>query len=48
VNRNTLYIVVAVLVIVALALGYMFYQERQKTSGIDIRVDEGGITIETK
>jgi len=46
-NRNVLYIVIGVLAVVVLVLGYQYYQERQKPSGIDIKVGEGGISIET-
>jgi len=48
VNRNALYIVVAVLAVAAAILGYQLYQERQKTTGIEINVGKSGITIEKK
>jgi hypothetical protein len=48
VNRNILYLVIGVLAVAALALSYQFYQERQKTTGIQIDVGEDGISIETK
>ena len=47
-NRNALYIVVAVLAVAAAILGYQLYQERQKTTGIEINVGKSGITIEKK
>jgi predicted negative regulator of RcsB-dependent stress response len=47
-RNNVLYLVVGVLAVAALIFGYLFYQERQKTTGIDIDVGEGGISIETK
>jgi RsiW-degrading membrane proteinase PrsW (M82 family) len=47
-NRNLLYLVIGALVIATLALGYYFYQERQKTSSIEINVGKSGITVETK
>ena len=47
-NRNILYLVIGALAAVAVVLGYQFYQERQKTTGIDINVGKGGISIETK
>ncbi len=47
-NRNILYLIIGALVVVGVVLGYQFYQERQKTSGVEINVDEGGISIETK
>jgi len=47
-NRNVLYLVIGALVVAIVVVGYLFYQERQKTSGIDINIGEGGISIETK
>ena len=47
-NRNGLYLVIGVLAVAALVLGYQFYQERQKTTGVEINIDKGGLSIETK
>jgi len=47
-NRNSLYLVIGALVVVAVVAGYLLYQERQKTAGIDINVGDSGISIETK
>ena len=47
-SRNVLYLVVGALAVAVLIIGYLFYQERQKTTGIDIDVGEEGISIETK
>ena len=47
-NRNALYLVIGALVIATVVVGYLFYQQRQKTSGIDINVGKSGISIETK
>lgn len=47
-NRNVLYLVIGVLAVAALVLGYQFYQERQKTTGVEINIDKGGLSIETK
>lgn len=46
-NRNGLYLVIGLLTIVAVAVGYLIYQEEQK-SGIDIQIGDGGITIEER
>jgi len=35
-------------VAVAAVLGYQLYQERQKTTGIEINLGKGGISIEKK
>lgn len=47
-NRNTLYIVIAALAVVIAVVGYQLYQERQKTTGIEINVGKSGISIEKK
>jgi uncharacterized membrane protein YuzA (DUF378 family) len=47
-NRNILYLVIGVLAIVTVAIGYQLYQERQKTTGIEIDVGKNGISIEKK
>lgn len=47
-NRNILYIVIGALVIAATVFGYQYYQERQKTTHIDISIGDRGISIEKK
>jgi predicted negative regulator of RcsB-dependent stress response len=47
-NRNVLYLVIGVLAIVTVVIGYQLYQERQKTTGIEIDVGKNGISIEKK
>ena len=47
-NRNILYLVIGALVVAAGVFGYMLYQERQKTTGIEINVGKSGISIEKK
>ncbi|HYN00770.1 MAG TPA: hypothetical protein VET25_13565 [Aestuariivirgaceae bacterium] len=47
-NRNRLYPIIGALAIATVVLSYLYYQERQKTTGIEINVDESGISIEQK
>jgi hypothetical protein len=47
-NRNILYLVIAVLGVAAAVFGYQLYQERQKTTSIEINVGKSGISIEKK
>jgi len=47
-NRNVLYLIIGVLAVAALVFGYQFYQERQRTTGMQIDVGKGSISIETK
>jgi hypothetical protein len=46
-NRNTMMLVIGVLVIAVAVLGYQAYQERQKT-GVEISIGNSGISIEKK
>jgi hypothetical protein len=45
-SRNGLYAVIAVLLIVIVGYGIYSYQQQQAQPGIDIRVDEQGISID--
>ncbi len=45
-HRNFLLILIGVLAVVAVVAGYLYYQERQ--SGIDIEINENGISIDGK
>ena len=47
-NCNILYVVIGVLAVAAAVFGYQLYQERQKTTGIEINVGKSGISIEKK
>ena len=47
-NRNVLYLIISVLAIVTAVIGYQLYQERQKTTGIEISIGKSGIAIEKK
>jgi hypothetical protein len=48
INRNALYAIIGVLAIAAAIFAYQLYQERQKTTGIEINVGKSGISIEKK
>ncbi len=47
-NRNGLYLVIGALVVVVGVVGYLDYQDRQQTAGVDISVGKSGISIEKK
>jgi len=47
-SRSVLYLVIGALVIVVAVFGYQLYQDRQKTTGIQINVGKSGISIEKK
>lgn len=43
-SRNFLLVLIGALAVAVVVAGYFYYQERQ--SGIDIQIDEQGVTIE--
>jgi len=43
-SRNFMRILIGVLAVCAIGASYLYYQERQ--SGIDIQIDETGISID--
>ena len=47
-NRNVLYAVIGVFAVAAMVFGYQLYQERQKTTSIEINVGKSGISIEKR
>jgi predicted negative regulator of RcsB-dependent stress response len=47
-NRNILYLIIGALAVVVVVLGYQFYQDRQKTTGVEISIGERGISIEKR
>jgi len=47
-NRNVLYFAIVLLAVASTTLGYQYYQERQKTTGIQISVGDHGISIDKK
>lgn len=47
-NRNVLYLIIGALAVIAGVLAYQAYQDRQKTTGIEITVGKGSISIEKK
>ena len=47
-TRNLVYIVAVVLAVTSAVFGYQLWRERQKTEGVEIRVDDHGISIEKR
>lgn len=45
-SRNGLYAVIAILVIAIAAFGIYTYQQQQARPGIEVRVDDTGISID--
>jgi len=47
-NRNILYLIIGALAVATGVLGYQFYQQRQKTTGVEIDLGKSGISIEKR
>jgi hypothetical protein len=45
-KQNQLYILVGALIVVVIGLGVYVWREQSKPSGVEIRLDESGISIE--
>ncbi|MGM0585826.1 MAG: hypothetical protein ACQEUZ_14375 [Pseudomonadota bacterium] len=43
-SRNTLYLLIGLLIAAVLVVGYFYYQESQ--SGVEIDIGEGGVKID--
>lgn len=46
-NKNVLYAIIGLLAVVAVVLGYQYYQESQQ-SGLEINVGGNTLSVETK
>ena len=45
-SRNGLYFVIGVLAVVVIALGAYLLREESKPDGVEIQIDESGISVE--
>jgi hypothetical protein len=45
-QRNALYLIAGVVVVAIIVVGYLVYRE-QNRSGIEVQVDDSGISVET-
>lgn len=45
-NQNMLYLIIGVLVAAVLALGIYIYNEESRPSGVELRIDESGISVQ--
>lgn len=45
-NRNTLYIVIGALAVVVIALGIYVYRQETKPEGVELKIDNNGISIQ--
>jgi hypothetical protein len=45
-NRSGLYMIVGALVVAVIGLGIYVYQEESEPSGVEIKIGEGGVSVE--
>jgi hypothetical protein len=45
-QRNTLYLVLGVLIVLVVGLGIYIWHEESKPKGVEIRIDESGISVQ--
>ncbi|QKC81761.1 hypothetical protein [Mesorhizobium sp. NZP2077] len=45
-KQNTLYLLVGALVVVVIALGAYAYREQTKPKGVELKIDDKGISIQ--
>ena len=45
-SRNLLYAMCAVFGVAVVVLGYLVYEDRQKAKGVEIKIDDNGISIQ--
>lgn len=47
-DKNRLYAIIALLVVVVVALGIYVIQKEREPEGVEIKVDQNGISVEQK
>jgi RsiW-degrading membrane proteinase PrsW (M82 family) len=45
-KQNTLYLVIGALVVAVIALGVYVYREENKPKGVELKIDDKGISIQ--
>ena len=45
-GRGMLYAICVVLGVAVIVLGYLVYEDRQKAKGVEIKIDDNGISIQ--
>lgn len=47
-KQNTLYLLIGALVVIVVALGAYIIHEQSKPKGVELRIDQSGISVEKK
>jgi RsiW-degrading membrane proteinase PrsW (M82 family) len=45
-NRNSLYLLVGALIVIVIGLGAYVYNEQTKPKGVEIQLDQSGISVQ--
>lgn len=45
-RTNSLYLIIGALIVAVIALGIYVWREESKPSGVELRIDESGISVE--
>ncbi|MEI8697106.1 MAG: hypothetical protein E5W72_04810 [Mesorhizobium sp.] len=45
-KQNTLYLIIGALVVVVIALGIYVYREQTRPKGVELKIDDKGISIQ--
>ncbi|KAA3446253.1 hypothetical protein C7I87_30725 [Mesorhizobium sp. SARCC-RB16n] len=45
-KQNTLYLIIGALVVVVIALGVFVYREQTRPKGVELKIDDKGISIQ--
>ncbi|RWB74084.1 MAG: hypothetical protein EOQ50_16545 [Mesorhizobium sp.] len=45
-KQNTLYLIIGALVVVVIALGIYIYREQTRPKGVELKIDDKGISIQ--
>jgi hypothetical protein len=45
-NRNMLYLVIGALVVIVVVLGAYLYRQETKPEGVEMKIDDNGISIQ--
>ncbi|SFP64748.1 hypothetical protein SAMN03159463_04602 [Mesorhizobium sp. NFR06] len=45
-RQNTLYLIIGALIVVVVALGIYIYREQTRPKGVELKIDDKGISIQ--
>lgn len=45
-NQNRLYLIIGALAVIVIGMGVYIYQEQRKPDGVEIKIDDKGLSIQ--